>query len=95
MASRGCLSTEARLSTPFVEAIMASGASVDRRGKVTTNAGGLDEYFAAISSLRLPEDMERLQEISKFCRYKYLPSRNDQYIAEHHGAGTTRVHVPE
>ena len=70
MASRGCLSTEARLSTPFVVAIMASGASVDRRGKFTTNAGGLDEYFAAISSLRLPEDMECLQEISKFCRYE-------------------------
>ena len=30
----------------------------------TTNGGGLDEYFAAISSLRLPEDMECFQEIS-------------------------------
>jgi hypothetical protein len=30
----------------------------------------LDEYFAAISSLRLPEDMECFQEISKFCRYE-------------------------
>ena len=36
----------------------------------TTNGGGLDEYFAAISSLRLPEDMECFQEISKFCRYE-------------------------
>ena len=36
----------------------------------TANGGGLDEYFAAISSLRLPEDMECFQEISKFCRYE-------------------------
>ena len=62
----------------------------------TTNGGGLDEYFAAISSLRLPEDMERLQEISKFYRYEYLPARNDQYTAELHGTGTTGgVHVPD
>jgi quercetin dioxygenase-like cupin family protein len=37
-----------------------------------TNGGGLDEYFAAISPLRLPEDMERLNEISRFYRYEYL-----------------------
>jgi quercetin dioxygenase-like cupin family protein len=41
----------------------------------TTNSGGLDEYFAEISSLRLPDDMERLQEISRFYRYEYLPLR--------------------
>jgi hypothetical protein len=29
----------------------------------TTNGGGLDEYFAAISSHELPNDMERLEEI--------------------------------
>ena len=41
----------------------------------TTNGGGLDEYFAEISSLRLPDDMERLQEISRFYRYEYVPPR--------------------
>jgi hypothetical protein len=41
----------------------------------TTNGGGLDEYFAEISSLRLPGDMERLQEISRFYRCEYLPPR--------------------
>ena len=39
----------------------------------TTTGGGLDEYFAEISSLRLPDDMERLQEVSRFYRYEYLP----------------------
>ena len=42
-----------------------------------TNGGGLDEYFAEISTLRLPEDLERLLEISKFSRYEYLPPSND------------------
>jgi quercetin dioxygenase-like cupin family protein len=37
-----------------------------------TNGGGLDEYFAEISPLRLPEDKERLNEISRFYRYEYL-----------------------
>ena len=41
----------------------------------TTNGGGLDEYFAGISSLRLPDDMERLREISMSYRYEYLPPR--------------------
>ena len=40
----------------------------------TTNGSGLDEYFAEISSLDLPKDMERLQEVSRFYRYEYLPS---------------------
>jgi hypothetical protein len=39
----------------------------------TTTGGGLDEYFAEISSLRLPDGMERLQEVSRFYRYEYLP----------------------
>ena len=44
----------------------------------TTNGGGLDEYFAEISSLRLPDDLERLLEISKHYRYEYLsPSNHD------------------
>jgi hypothetical protein len=34
----------------------------------TTNAGDLDEYFTEISSLELPKDMGRLQEISRFYR---------------------------
>ena len=38
----------------------------------TTNGGGLDEYFAKISSLKPPKDIERLQEISRFYRYEYL-----------------------
>ena len=29
---------------------------------LSTNSGGLDEYFAEISSLELSKDMERLQE---------------------------------
>ncbi len=37
----------------------------------TTNGGGLDEYFAEISSLVLPRDIERLQEISKYYNYEY------------------------
>lgn len=41
----------------------------------TTNGGGLDEYFIEISTLRLPDDKERLQEISRFYRYEYLPPR--------------------
>jgi quercetin dioxygenase-like cupin family protein len=50
----------------------------------TTNGGGLDEYFAEISSLVLPKDMERLQEISRFYRYEYLSpsSRPDEKPGE-------------
>ena len=42
----------------------------------TTNGGGLDEYFAAISSFELPKDMARLQEISRSYRYEYLPPKS-------------------
>jgi hypothetical protein len=42
-----------------------------------TNGGGLDEYFAQISSLRLPDDLHRLLEISKVYRYEYLPPSNN------------------
>ena len=31
-----------------------------------TNGGGIDEYFANISELRLPKDQERLGEISTY-----------------------------
>jgi uncharacterized cupin superfamily protein len=39
-----------------------------------TNGAGLDEYFAEISPLKLPQDKERLNEISRFYRYEYLQS---------------------
>ncbi|WP_446742565.1 cupin domain-containing protein [Silvibacterium acidisoli] len=39
-----------------------------------TNGGGLDEYFALISRLRLPDDMARLIEISDNFGYHYLPA---------------------
>jgi quercetin dioxygenase-like cupin family protein len=50
----------------------------DSNGKMlfVTNGGGLDEYFAQISALRLPGDLERLLEISKHYRYEYLPPSN-------------------
>ena len=37
-----------------------------------TNAGGLDEYFAEISPLILPKDMDRLTEISKHFGYVFM-----------------------
>jgi mannose-6-phosphate isomerase-like protein (cupin superfamily) len=42
----------------------------------TTNGAGLDEYFTEISSLRLPQDMSRLQEISRFYRYEILAPKS-------------------
>lgn len=39
----------------------------------TTNGGGIDEYFRAISTLRLPEDIEKLDEISRHYGYEFLP----------------------
>jgi mannose-6-phosphate isomerase-like protein (cupin superfamily) len=50
--------------------------NTDGRLVFMTNGGGLDDYFAEISTLRLPEDMERLNEISRFYRYEYLQSGN-------------------
>ncbi len=38
-----------------------------------TNAGGLDEYFAEITSLKLPQDMDRLTEVSKHYGIYFLP----------------------
>ena len=37
-----------------------------------TNGAGLDEYFAEISRLQLPKDMDQLLEISKSFQYEYL-----------------------
>ncbi len=39
-----------------------------------TNAGGLDEYFALISPLNLPKDMDRLMKISSHYGYVFLPA---------------------
>ena len=53
----------------------------DSDGKMlfVTNGGGLDKYFAEISSLRRSDDLERLLEIRKFY---YLPlSNNDSASA--------------
>jgi quercetin dioxygenase-like cupin family protein len=47
----------------------------------TTNGGGLDEYFAEISSLELPKDMKRLQEISRIYRYEYLSPNSTKTVA--------------
>jgi quercetin dioxygenase-like cupin family protein len=41
---------------------------------LTTNGGGIDEYFRAISELEVPRDIERLTEISNHYGYLYLPS---------------------
>lgn len=43
------------------------------RMMLMTNGGGIDEYFANISELRLPQDKERLAEISSYYGYYYLP----------------------
>jgi hypothetical protein len=37
-----------------------------------TTPGGLDEYFETISPLTLPEDMDRLTEISKHYGYEFM-----------------------
>ncbi|WP_277751221.1 cupin domain-containing protein [Granulicella sibirica] len=41
---------------------------------LATIGGGIDDYFRAISGLTLPQDKERLTEISDHCGYHYLPS---------------------
>lgn len=47
--------------------------SAPGRMMLMTNGGGIDEYFANISQLRLPQDQGRLAEISAFYGYYYLP----------------------
>ena len=39
---------------------------------LTTNGGGIDDYFRAISGLKVPKDIERLKEISSHFGYYYL-----------------------
>ena len=39
-----------------------------------TNGGGIDDYFRAISSLTLPDDLESFQNISARYGYVYLAS---------------------
>ena len=43
------------------------------RMMLTTNGGGIDDYFRAISGLKVPQDIERLTEISNHYGYYYLP----------------------
>jgi hypothetical protein len=39
-----------------------------------TNGGGIDEYFTHISELRMPQDLDRLAEISSYYGYYFLPA---------------------
>lgn len=43
------------------------------RMMLTTNGGGIDDYFRAISELKVPQDIDRLTEISNHFGYFYLP----------------------
>src|ERR1700761_9167779 len=43
------------------------------RMMLSTNGGGIDEYFENITDLRLPQDLDRLTEISAYYGYYYLP----------------------
>jgi quercetin dioxygenase-like cupin family protein len=43
------------------------------RMMLTTLGGGIDDYFRAISGLRMPQDKDRLKEISDHYGYVYLP----------------------
>ena len=43
------------------------------RMMLVTNNGGIDEYFRQISKLQLPDDMQRLVEISACYGYHFLP----------------------
>ncbi|WP_446743428.1 cupin domain-containing protein [Silvibacterium acidisoli] len=47
--------------------------ATDGRMMLTTNGGGIDDYFRAISGLQLPRDIEKLTEISDHYGYLYLP----------------------
>lgn len=38
-----------------------------------TNGGGIDEYFRAISNLRMPQDLESLDDIGAHYGYVFLP----------------------
>ena len=40
---------------------------------LVTNGGGVDDYFRSIASLRIPDDTEKLNEISAHYGYFYLP----------------------
>lgn len=44
------------------------------RMMLVTNNGGIDDYFRRISDLRLPDDLERLAEISACYGYFFLPT---------------------
>jgi mannose-6-phosphate isomerase-like protein (cupin superfamily) len=55
-----------------VHAFRNSGKT-DGKMMFITNGGGLDEYFAEISSLRVPEDEERLNEINRHYQIEIMP----------------------
>ena len=52
--------------------------STEGRMMFCTNGGGLDEYFRLISALRLPDDMERMKEISDHFGYEYLAREDEE-----------------
>ena len=43
------------------------------RMMLTTNRGGIDDYFRAISELKAPQDIDRLTDSSNHVGYVYLP----------------------
>ena len=47
--------------------------STPERMMLMTNGSGIDEYFAYISELRIPQDLDRLAEIISYYGYHYLP----------------------
>jgi hypothetical protein len=47
--------------------------STTARMMLMTNGGRIDEYFTHISELRIPQDLDRLAEISSFYGYYFLP----------------------
>ena len=50
--------------------------STPARMMLATNHGGIDEYFRTISRLQLPNDIERLNEVSAHFGYFYLPPQS-------------------
>ena len=50
---------------------------VPGRMMLTTIGGGIDDYFRAISGLKIPQDVERLTDISNHYGYFYLPPKQD------------------
>jgi uncharacterized cupin superfamily protein len=64
---------ESRISLRGNYHAFRNAGSLPGRMMATTNGGGIDEYFENISRLRLPQDMDRLTEISSYYGYYYMP----------------------